>query len=428
MECTLPVSQWHEDPTSWSQGSAKVLAAMLEAVPSSAPEDVPAAQPDKAITVEDDEHHAEVENFVVDLLKEHGAPRDTPTETNEGRQLKPGLAPRQAKFARDLMASADDVNPRSNLGQTFTRSLGGDKVRYEALSVKERAEFRANWAKAQLQELTVEHVHKEEWRLIDTTKGEYMSASKVLRKEGGQKGDVEPTKRLLAKCTQMGEPFLKWNTFTERYDFLYLKKESREDLVRAWSIFKKTNVDEAVPGDALQDKPMPTASTTPTPTRDPPRQPQTKAKATPKPKANATPKRANGNGDAEEDSPSKRGKDGMPSMKQVFAAAAKTKRNYSAATTAAAGLLEEIRRATTWSWACNESMLKGVLDSQARLSGVMDSFARQFIALELADMKRELELPDLLAKCNKFSLNLDACIDSLQQEVQMLIKMQRARK
>ena len=46
--------------------------------------------------------------------------------------------------------------------------------------------------------------HEETWRRVDLTKGEYMSASKIFKEQGGQPQDLLPTKRLLLKCWSMG--------------------------------------------------------------------------------------------------------------------------------------------------------------------------------------------------------------------------------
>eukprot|EP00969_Alexandrium_andersonii_P164459 7268838-Alexandrium_andersonii.AAC.1 len=60
----------------------------------------------------------------------------------------------------------------------------------------------------------------------------------MVQEEGGGKEDEVAAKRIAIKCAAMGYPWISWNEFSERYDFLYLRKGFQEDLGRAWTMFK----------------------------------------------------------------------------------------------------------------------------------------------------------------------------------------------
>ena len=109
------------------------------------------------------------------------------------------------------------------------------------MTYKDRASFRVEWARLQLAQYVTEKVKAQGWQKVDVQKGTYMSVSKVHQQEGGRPGDVAATKHLVTKCFRMGHPFIKFNTWTERYDVLYFQQEVREEFSRSWTIFEKAS-------------------------------------------------------------------------------------------------------------------------------------------------------------------------------------------
>ena len=321
---------------------------------------------------------------------------------------------RAAKHAATLKAAVDvgHIDPRSPTVQLMDRSLSEeDKKAYRCMSNAAKSEFRMRWAQQKFAALTVTSKQKsEEWRRIDTTHGEYMSASKVFREEGGTTADIEPTQRLLKKAAAMGEPFIKWNSFTERYDILYLKNSFKEEFHRCWGIFEKEveskqSVQDEAAGSKLSKSDRGVASAT-TPTGG-------KAKRQAPPRAD------------EQDN--KKAKDDTPNSKLVIAAALKTKRLYSTVTSAANNLLVDIKSNDAWEWAQSEKQLHGLTAAQAAVSAVMDSFAMQFVSRDLQQLKRTMSSDVLQQHLSKFSLQLNPVLETLQKEASVLVRMQQAR-
>ena len=89
-----------------------------------------------------------------------------------------------------------------------------------------------------LPKYTVTRTENEAWENIDTTKGEYLSATKYWEEEGGSEYDFEATAKALQKCVTMGPHWIRYNSMTERYDFLRLLKGWREEFEKCWTICK----------------------------------------------------------------------------------------------------------------------------------------------------------------------------------------------
>ena len=69
--------------------------------------------------------------------------------------------------------------------------------------------------------------HIKEYQKIDTSVGEYTLAVRVFKMEGGTQEDIAPTHRLLRNNMSMGWPHVVYNEETERYDFLYVRRQRR---------------------------------------------------------------------------------------------------------------------------------------------------------------------------------------------------------
>ena len=96
----------------------------------------------------------EKEIALYDSLAKKQSEEATPAEQ---REVVPGLSARDQKFAQELMALDGDICARSGVGQKMMRELSFEqKQEYKnACTTKEKQEFRARWANAKLQKLTV---------------------------------------------------------------------------------------------------------------------------------------------------------------------------------------------------------------------------------------------------------------------------------
>ena len=95
----------------------------------------------------------EKEIALYDSLAKKQSEEATPAEQ---REVVPGLSARDQKFAQELMALDGDICARSGVCQKMMRELSFEQTQeYNNVCKKEKQEFRARWANAKLQKLTV---------------------------------------------------------------------------------------------------------------------------------------------------------------------------------------------------------------------------------------------------------------------------------
>ena len=167
---------------------------------------------------------------------------DTPEITHT---LKPGLGRRDEQFAnklREYFESGEAPEPQSAMGQQMSRKFTDEeRAQLKGMSNIAKIAFRKEWVKRQHhQYFVVKQVQEKSWKKVDLTRGIYMSASKVFAEEGGTVHDLEAAKKIVNKCVLMGAPFCVYNEWSERYDFLYLRKEFKESMTKAWSLFQES--------------------------------------------------------------------------------------------------------------------------------------------------------------------------------------------
>ena len=164
---------------------------------------------------------------------------------DEAEVILPGLNNRDANFAKHLKEVVDSgkiPDSRGPISQRMARELtDAEKQELKGMNNQQKNDFRKSWAAKKLTVFTERQVLEKTWKKIDVTKGVYMSASKVFQEEGGIAHDVIAAKNILNKCIQMGFPYCKYNSWTERYDYLYMRHEYKETLAKSWSLFQESS-------------------------------------------------------------------------------------------------------------------------------------------------------------------------------------------
>ena len=73
------------------------------------------------------------------------------------------------------------------------------------------------------------------WLRVDTTQGEYLPVKVIIEREGGDKETELAAEKLVKKCYDLGEPWISYNMFTERWDAMYVRRSFAESLTQAWA-------------------------------------------------------------------------------------------------------------------------------------------------------------------------------------------------
>ena len=161
----------------------------------------------------------------------------------ESSNIRSDLGKRDSQFAKRLVELLDAPalwTSKDPLTQKMMRELPeDDKLEYKGMSAKDQLEYRQKWGNTKLEKLTEEQCQTNSWQQVDTSLGQYMSASKCFQEEGGTADDVEPTKKMLQKKIKLGPPHIKYNPDTERHDFLYYRGSHAEIFHRAWDHYQK---------------------------------------------------------------------------------------------------------------------------------------------------------------------------------------------
>ena len=130
-------------------------------------------------------------------------------------------------------ATIEGVDPRGSLGPRFQRDAeGGQNKAYKALAGnKAKADFRRRWAKALLEQIVESREREDEWKQVDTTKGEMVSIKELIKREGGA-----DAKKYIEKCAALGPPWLFWDPMWERYECMVMTRSHQDIFTKAWRL------------------------------------------------------------------------------------------------------------------------------------------------------------------------------------------------
>jgi len=132
---------------------------------------------------------------------------------------------------------------RGPLGQRWYRDLSQDRelaCEYEkVLGHRARRAFRLEWAKRTLAILQESKVQSTSSSMIEKEHGSYVPFAVIVKKEGGVgcRSAVEAAVRYCRKCTLLGGRWRLYNHFTERWDFLYIRREYSSIFQKEWVVF-----------------------------------------------------------------------------------------------------------------------------------------------------------------------------------------------
>ena len=138
------------------------------------------------------------------------------------------------------------------LGGRFYRDMKRGTINHAEYSELKgrtaKALFRQNWAKKTLGSIVEEKEEKTSYKRIDKNKGVYRPFGAIVNKEGGWSDPVavRGTKLLAIKCIKMGGHWISTNPFTERMEYLHLKKGFESEYGKSWAMLKRSSSREGI--------------------------------------------------------------------------------------------------------------------------------------------------------------------------------------
>ena len=358
--------------------------------------------------------------------------RDGPPSKETAAEA-PNLSTREKKF-KDSLAEAlksGEIDTRSNLAQKMEREMSKkESSKYHALTTLQKADFRKAWAETKYKQFEAGSEQSESWRTVDKECGTYMSVSMAFQKQGGSEEDVAPTKRLIEKAYAMGEPWIWWNWQTERYDVFVLENTHTEVFEQAWRKYQKNMTEGQIPEAAQKNE----SSSDATDTKQEKGEGSTKRKAS---EGEGAPTKQEKSGKQTGSPALKRATSGTlgdpaeqderNKLKGALAAALKTKKAITTATSATNNMMAQLSSDPSWGWANTPNILKEVKDVQSMLEKNMTSFARKFLCQEVSVVKKTYREGDWMDNLLKFSRDLDGRVEDLSNATNISLAMQAAR-
>jgi hypothetical protein len=346
----------------------------------------------------------------------------------ESSVMKDGVGARDTAFAASLKELIDmdkDMDSRSAVAQRMLRELTpAQKSELKGMSHTDKKTFRRAWTEKRLGDFQEKKTFMHDWRKIDVTKGIYMSASKLFLEEGGTLADIEPCKRILQKCASMGPPFVLYNKFSERHDYLYLRKEFAEEMTKSWTLYQKWSDATA----ALAPVAATIAATAPAAAGA---ALVTAAAAVATPTGLETPlagaksgKRKRVAGEPTPEKPEKPEKDDKKREGQrAITEATKVKAKYFKIMKATEEMFQAVQGDKAWEWAKSETTTAKVQVAYAQITGCQNLFSKTFHTHELADVKKQFPAESLVKNCSEYVNSFDKRLDELSKETCKLNKM-----
>ena len=151
----------------------------------------------------------------------------------------------KSSFEVQLDAAVKDgkVDPRSGLGQRFSREHK-DNADFKKLQGREAvASFRVEWAKRKLNEVRMENSHTRSYSQVDENVGEYLPFECIVEKYGfafNREKAIQKATVYCEKCVKMGGKWMSYDEMSEDFEFLFVRRQSKELFAEKWAMFTKT--------------------------------------------------------------------------------------------------------------------------------------------------------------------------------------------
>ena len=129
-------------------------------------------------------------------------------------------------------ATTEGVDLRGPLCNQFWRDANGGKSEaYKRGGRFEKQEFRKRWAAQKFEDMTKVREREDEWKQVDTSKGNMVSIKELVKKEGAQ-----DAKKYIEKCAELGAPWIQWDPMWERYEVMVMERSHADVFTKAWRL------------------------------------------------------------------------------------------------------------------------------------------------------------------------------------------------
>ena len=164
----------------------------------------------------------------------------------KANQLVTSAGPAQ-KREDDLARAVENegFDMRGPVGQLWARELKSTpelREQYANVGTKreDQARFRIAWAKTQLENCSKRKEKSESYSLVDSSIGVYHGLGAIIQAEGGRDDPTAVTaaRNYARRCAMMGGKWMRYNSWTERNEFLYVKQQHVTTMQRLWQSFE----------------------------------------------------------------------------------------------------------------------------------------------------------------------------------------------
>lgn len=294
------------------------------------------------------------------------------------------------------------VNLRTSVGQSFGRDAdGGQSNEYRLLrSHAEKKAFRIEWATKKLADTIEKKTKSTTLTKQDIEQGEYLPHDVIIDREGGahRPAAVRAATNYIRKCIQMSGAWVHFNSFTLRYEFLFIRKQHIEVFEKSWSVFREQRT--MTPASADQ---------------------------------RAVNDQAGGSGEkatvANDDHKAKIGVSPRQpsSLEAAIGKARKTKQIFETVTTKAAALKAAIKNQEAWQWANDEKNQATLNKALKDIDDAMTPFITEMMTAEVKDLKQNYIAAVLENLCNDMVRKLEPLLKAVDCECKALVGMKQAR-
>ena len=132
------------------------------------------------------------------------------------------------------------VKARSAIYQKAMRAAAvkgsEDHKQYSACKTpEEKNEWRVAFAQKTYDMMMQKSTQETSYQDVDITLGEYLPARKIWEKEGLDREGFEAAANYIIKCCRLRGKWVSWNSMTERWEFLYMRRQKQQRFVEAWT-------------------------------------------------------------------------------------------------------------------------------------------------------------------------------------------------
>ena len=136
--------------------------------------------------------------------------------------------------------ASGDLNLNDALGQRFRRLMKNDDEYASAKSREEKKKFRKKWLEGEYQKTVARRTRLQEEEDEDILAGSYEPLDVIVEKEGGNgnPANITAAEEYAKEAMSRGSKWVRWNSWTKRLEFLYLKMGCKKTLRNKWSVEK----------------------------------------------------------------------------------------------------------------------------------------------------------------------------------------------